>query len=114
MMMWLYEAWAALSGNADSRAAGPKGPQLTLLPVADDFFALHNVGAVQVSGIRIDRQRSSISILNADEPFDLAPDESWTFIVDDLGPWTDSGWQITLTCDGQSVPVCVPLAASAL
>lgn len=89
--------------------------QLSLVYVADDFLALHNGGTAPARGIRVDTERSNIEVVNSlDETFDLAPGESWTFLIRDLGPWTDSAWQITVCWEGHEAPVCVPLPAGHL
>jgi hypothetical protein len=91
-------------------ASLPAGPQLCLISVADGFLALHNEGTTPARNVRVDPDRSSIGVVSrADEPFDVAPGESWTFLIEDLGPWTESGWQLTVTWDHQEEPVCVPL-----
>ena len=91
------------------------GPQLCLIWVAENFLALHNEGTAPAHKVRVDPQRSSIVVATrADEPFDLAPGDSWTFLIEDLGPWVEAGWQVTVTCDDQADPVCVPLPVSVL
>lgn len=65
--------------------------------------------------IRVDTERSNTKVVNSvDEPSDLAPGESLTFLIRELGPWTDSTWQITVRWEGQEEPVCVPLPAGQL
>jgi hypothetical protein len=112
MFDWLFR------DEPDDRQAAsglPASPQLTLINVCDDFLALHNGGTTAARRVRVDQERSSIVIVNrADRPFDLEPGESWTFVIDDLGPWTEDGWQVTLRWEGQEQPVCVPLSAGAL
>jgi hypothetical protein len=100
--------------RGDASTVVPTGPQLSIISVSEDFLALHNGGTTLAERVLVDRDRSSIDIVNrADEPFDLAPGESWTFLIEGLGPWTEDGWQITLTLAGQDKPVCVPLGAAA-
>lgn len=88
----------------------PTGPQLCMLALSPDFLALHNAGSGTAVDVRVDPERSSIRIVNrTDAPFDLGPGESWTFVIEELGPWTEAGWQITVTWQGQEEPVCIPL-----
>lgn len=104
-----------LLGAGGGQGADSSGPQLCLITVSDDFLALHNEGTTAATNVRVDQERSSISIVNrADAPFGLAPGESWTFLIEDLGPWTEAGWQLTVTCDECAEPVCVPLPVGML
>lgn len=105
--------WLLGDGTAEKHA--PAGPQLCLITVDDDFLALHNEGTGPARRVRVDRERSSITVVNrANQPFDLAPGESWTFLIEDLGPWTEAGWQLTVVWENQEEPVCVPLPAATL
>jgi len=80
------------------------------MSVSDDFLALHNEGTAAARNVRIDEERSTIGVRNrTDHAFDLAPGESWTFLIEDLGPWREAGWQLTVTLEGQEEPVCIPL-----
>ncbi len=112
MLGWLLGEGA----GGGSPAAEPRpGPQLCLISVHEDFLALHNEGTTRARNVRVDLERSSIAIRNrVDEPFDLAPGESWTFLIEDLGAWTDAGWQVTVTWDDRLEPACIPLPVGML
>lgn len=111
MLDWLLRG----GGYGATSSARPTGPQLCLISVDDDFLALHNEGMAPARKVRVDGGRSSIVLLNrADEPFDLRPGESWTFLIEELGPWTEAGWQLTVTWDDHEEPVCIPLPAGML
>jgi hypothetical protein len=112
MFSWLLGDQSSDSVDA---LASSTGPQLCLLALSPDFLALHNAGSGTAVAVRVDPERSSIRIVNrTDAPFNLAPGESWTFVIEDLGQWTESGWQVTVTWQGQEEPVCVPLPPGGL
>ena len=112
MLDWIFGRKAERQTGSAALSAGP---QLCLIWVSENFLALHNEGTGPAKKVHLDPGRSSIVVfIRADEPFVLAPGESWTFLIDDLGPWTEAGWQVTVTCDDQEEPVCVPLPASML
>ena len=111
MLDWLLGE----GGDGPAPPALPTGPQLCLISVDEDFLALCNEGTATARNVRLDVERSSICIRNrTDQPFDLPPGHSWTFLIEDLGPWTEAGWQVTVTWDDQDEPACVPLPVGTL
>lgn len=110
MLTWLFG-----EGHEEVPANLPMKAQLCLIPVLDDFLALHNAGRAPARNVRVDPQRSNIGIVNrVDEPFDIGPGKSWTFLIEDLGPWTEDSWQITVTWEDQQEPLCIPLPTAGL
>jgi hypothetical protein len=113
MLDWLFGGAGEERGPALENQA--MKAQLCLVPVSHGFLALHNEGGAPARSIRLDTERSSIVVINrVDEPIDLDPGESWTFLIEDLGPWTEEGWHIVVTWEDQEDPVCIPLPAGAL
>lgn len=112
--------FASLFGGGSARRKGPGGPpaqapQLTLIAVSPDFLALHNAGKAPARRVRVHPELSTVRIVNrVDAPFDLAVGQSWTFLIEGLGRWTDSGYQLSVTWEGQDEPVCIPLPTGAM
>jgi hypothetical protein len=113
MLDWLFGDAEQGRGSAEENPS--MRAQLCLVSVSHGFLALHNAGGAPARRIRLDTERSSIGVINrVDEPIDLDPGESWTFLIEDLGPWTDEGWHIFVSWEDQPEPVCIPLPAGAL
>ena len=113
MLDWLFGHAGEGRGPAVENQATKA--QLRLVSVSQGFLALHNEGGAPARRIRLDTEQSTIAVINrVDEPIDLGPGESWTFLIEDLGPWTDEGWHIVVTWEDQAEPVCIPLPAGAL
>jgi hypothetical protein len=113
MLDWLFgDAEEGRGAAAEDHAMKA---QLCLVSVSQGFLALHNAGGAPARSIRLDAERSSIGVINrVDEPIDLDPGESWTFLIEDLGAWTEDGWHIVVTWEDQPEPLCIPLPPGAL